>query len=173
MREKALAKIADAKKGADKQLYQPIADYLKERIGEDEGLAEDVAKADKTWKEMERYIFLQAKKTAGSARSCAIRSDVVFEWAEDYFRKDDKALKKEQPKEKAVSTVPNNVKERHEKALAKGVEKAAAAKAERAERPEAAKEAAAAKVTKSEKKPKAKKVEYDGQMSLFDFLPEG
>ena len=44
-----------------------------------------------------QYINEQARKQA-KGNSCAVRDDVVYEWAEDYYHKDDKAEEEEKTK---------------------------------------------------------------------------
>lgn len=162
----------ELKKAKDKTFADPVIKYLLERCAEDTGLAEDVLLEHKTWPKCLEYIFSQARKQAGKERQCAVRNDVVFEWAEDYYHRDDKkeaeaekarAAKKENdtkkkaadPKEKTAQLLKKNNK-RSRKPEPKSEEKKPDTNAE---------------VKKQEKKPappKAKEVE--GQMSMFDFM---
>lgn len=84
----------------DKAFAEPIIGYLLERCAEDEGLAQDVVQEHKAWQKCFDYIYSQARKQ--SKGSCtAVRDDVVYEWVEDYYHKDDKAEEKKKAKEKA------------------------------------------------------------------------
>ena len=92
---------AELKKAKEKDFAEPITAYLKERIADDEGLAEDVLKKEKSWSGCFEFIYSMAKKTAGGKRAIGISHETVFEWAEDYFRKEDKDLKNTKPAKKA------------------------------------------------------------------------
>ncbi len=84
----------------DKSFADPIIGYLLERCREDEGLAEDVVQDHKTWQKCFDYIYSQARKqTKGNC--AAVCDDVVYEWAEDYYHKDDKAEEAEKARKEA------------------------------------------------------------------------
>ena len=90
-KEKACEKLrGELKKADDKQFADPVIGYLMKRCEEDAGLAQDVTQEHKTWKKCMKYIFDQARKQA-KGNQAAVRYDVVYEWAEDYYHKDDKA----------------------------------------------------------------------------------
>lgn len=80
----------ELKKAKDKSFADPIIKHLIERCRESESLASDVCQDHKTWEKCYKYIYEQARKQAKGS-SCAVLDDVVYEWAEDYFHKDDKA----------------------------------------------------------------------------------
>lgn len=97
----AKAKLEDELKAAkDKSFAEPVIRYLIERCGESESLAQDVMQAHKKWEKCIDYIYRQAKKQA-KGNNAAIRDDVVFEWAEDYYHKDDKEESEKKAKEEA------------------------------------------------------------------------
>lgn len=83
----------------DKDFADPVIGHLLKRCEEDAGLAEDVMQEHKTWDKCRSYIFEQARKQAHGNRA-AIRDEVVYEWAEDYFHKDDKAEEEKKAREK-------------------------------------------------------------------------
>lgn len=140
----AIEKLKNELKNAnDKDFAKTIIEYLVGRVKEDEHLASDVMQGHKTWKKCVNYLFEQARKQAGSSRSAAVRDDVVYEWAEDYYRKDDKAEEERKAKE-------------------------AAARKQR--KKEASKEKSKAKP--AEDKPKKSPKEMDGQMDLFSMMGE-
>ena len=90
-KEKACDKLREElKKADDKQFADPVIGYLLSRCGEDNGLAQDIMQEHKTWKKCLQYIFDQACKQA-KGNHAAVRDDVVYKWAEDYYRKDDRA----------------------------------------------------------------------------------
>jgi len=89
----------ELKQAKDKDFADPIITHLLKRCEEDPGMAEDVAQAHKTWSKCFKYIQDQARKRA-KGNCAAIRDDVVYEWAEDYFRLDDKALEEKKEKER-------------------------------------------------------------------------
>lgn len=97
----AKAKLEDELKVAkDKSFAEPVIRYLIERCGESESLAQDVMQAHKKWERCIDYIYRQAKKQA-KGNNVAIRDAVVFEWAEDYYHKDDKEESEKKAKEEA------------------------------------------------------------------------
>jgi len=115
--EKLKKELAAAK---DKSFADPIIGYLLERCREDEGLAEDVVQDHKTWQKCFDYIYSQARKQAQG--SCAaVRDDVVYEWAEDYYHKDDRAEEEKKAK-KAAETKAKRGKSVAEKKTAKAKE---------------------------------------------------
>ena len=77
------------------------------RIGEDEGLAEDVLKKQKTWDQCFKYIYEKARKMAGGQKAAAIIDETVFEWAEDYYRGTDKDVDKARESSRKASKVAN------------------------------------------------------------------
>lgn len=90
----------ELKKAKDKSFADPIIKHLIERCRGSESLASDVCQDHKTWEKCYKYIYEQARKQAKGS-SCAVRDDVVYEWAEDYFHKDDKAEEDKKAKEAA------------------------------------------------------------------------
>lgn len=90
----------EMKADKDKTFAEPVIGYLLKRCGEDNGLAQDVMQEHKTWEKCLQYIFDQARKQA-KGNKAAVRDDVVYEWAEDYYRKDDKAEEEKKAKEAA------------------------------------------------------------------------
>lgn len=89
----------EVKKAKDKELADPIIRHLLKRCEEDPGMAEDILQAHKTWLKCFAHIRGEAKKRADG--NCAVvRDDLVYEWAEDYFRMDDKALEEKKEKER-------------------------------------------------------------------------
>lgn len=100
-KERAKKKLEDELKNAkDKSFADPIINYLLERCEEDKGLSEDVLQKHKTWKKCLDYVYSLARKQA-SGNCAAVRDEVVYEWAEDYYHKDDKAEEAEKAKRAA------------------------------------------------------------------------
>lgn len=101
LKEKAVQKLEKEKTDAkNKDFAEPIIGYLIKRCEEDYGMVEDVLQEHKTWNKCFDYIYRQAKKQA-SGNCAAIRDSVVYEWAEDYYHKDDKAEEEKRAKEAA------------------------------------------------------------------------
>ena len=100
IKQKAKEKLEKELKSAeDKNFANPIIGYLLKRCKEDEGLAQDVMQEHKTWQKCFDYIYSQARNQ--SQGNCAwICDDVVYEWAEDYYHKDDKVEEEKKAKEK-------------------------------------------------------------------------
>lgn len=151
----------ELKQAKDKDFADPIITHLLKRCEEDPGMAEDVAQAHKTWSKCFKYIQDQARKRA-KGNCAAIRDDVVYEWAEDYFRLDDKALEEKKEKER---------KEQEAKRKAEAAKKKNGSGKQK-KKTDGKKDDREKKTVEPEKKndraPKNK--EPEGQMSLFDLL---
>ncbi len=155
--EKLKKELAAAK---DKSFADPIIGYLLERCREDKGLAEDVVQDHKTWQKCFDYIYSQARKQA-QGNCAAVRDDVVYEWAEDYYHKDDKAEEEKKAKKAAEARAKRENSAAEKKtAKAKGntdkTEKVSAPP-----KPEA---------PKAPPKPKKNGKEMDGQLDLFAMM---
>lgn len=87
-------------KAGDKSFAEPIISYLVKRCEEDSGLAEDIIQEHKTWEKCFDYIYSEARKQAKGNRT-VVRDNVVYEWAEDYYHRDDKAAEEEKAKKSA------------------------------------------------------------------------
>lgn len=94
-KEKLEKELNDAK---DKNFADPVIKYLLKRCEEDDGLSSDVLQPHKTWAKCFAYIYEQARKQR-DGNCAAVRDDVVYEWAEDYFHLDDKAIEEKKKKE--------------------------------------------------------------------------
>lgn len=149
----------EMKADKDKTFAEPVIGYLLKRCEEDLGLAQDVAQDHKTWKKCFDYIYEQARKQTKGNRA-AVRDEVVYEWAEDYYRKDDKA--EEEKKAKKAAERKKKEAERKKKAAEKKA-------AEKDKLKEAEKKKEAEKPTKAQN-PKKKPKEMDGQMDLFSMM---
>lgn len=151
----------ELKQAKDKDFADPIITHLLKRCEEDPGMAEDVAQAHKTWSKCFKYIQDQARKRA-KGNCAAIRDDVVYEWAEDYFRLDDKALEEKKEKERKKQEAKRKA-EAAKKKTGSGKQK---------KKTDGKKDDREKKTVEPEKKndraPKNK--EPEGQMSLFDLL---
>lgn len=155
--EKLKKELAAAK---DKSFADPIIGYLLERCREDEGLAEDVVRKHKTWQKCFDYIYSQARKQAKG--NCAVvHDDVIYEWAEDYYHKDDRA--EEEKKAKMVA----EDKAKREKSVAE--RKTAKAKGN-TDKEEKVSASSKPKVPKAPPKPKKNGKEMDGQLDLFAMM---
>lgn len=164
--ETAREKLEAEKKTHSDDNAKVIIDYLIKRAEEDPGMGEDILQPQKTYTRCWSYIMDQAKKKLNN-RSGAVRSDTVFEWAEDYYRLDDKALAEKEKKDAKKS---------------KGAVKKAETKAEIPpagtadkkdlqeipKRPEKAVNEKPKAVGKSKKK--EKNDDLEGQMDIFAFL---
>ena len=167
IKQKAKEKLeAEKKKATQKNFADPIIAYLLKRCEEDQGLAEDVMQEGKTWNKCFNYIVEQARKQS-NGRSTAVEDRVVYEWAEDYYRKYEKpeTAKKEKGKKpattkkaeapaKKVTEIKKDIQETKDDSKV-------------SEKPE--KKDAASKQQKTEKT-STKSSGLNGQMSLFDLL---
>ena len=132
----------------DKTFAEPVIEYLLKRCEEDLGLARDVVQEHKTWEKCFDYIYEQARKQAKGNRA-AVRDDVVYEWAEDYYHKDDKAEEETKAKEAA-----ERKKKQEERA------KKTKSEPQKTETPKA----------KEEPKPKKNSRDMDGQLDMFSIM---
>lgn len=94
-KKKLEKELNDAK---DKLFAEPVIKYLLERCEDDSGLSEDVMQKHKSWEKCLSYIYSKASNQA-TGNYAAVRDDVVYEWAEDYYHLDDKALEEKKAKE--------------------------------------------------------------------------
>jgi hypothetical protein len=156
----------ELKKAKDKAFADPVISYLLKRCEEDNGLSEDVIQKHKTWDKCFDYIYSQARKQT-KGNSCAVRDEVVYEWAEDYYHKDDKAEEEAKAKKEAAA------KAKREKAAA---EKKTSLKTENSTNKTVKAQTERAKgqhsVEKKEPKPKkeSKSKDMDGQLDMFSMM---
>ena len=168
VKQKAKEKLeAEKKKATQKNFADPIIAYLLKRCEEDQGLAEDVMQEGKTWNKCFNYIVEQARKQS-NGRSTAVEGQVVYEWAEDYYHKEEKpeakkkvsdkkqvdTVNKAKPAVKKVETQKNSSEKTDEELPKKDIPQP-----EKKEKPK-----------KKETPKKQDKPAMDGQMSLFDLL---
>ena len=163
--EKLKKELAAAK---DKSFADPIIGYLLERCREDEGLAEDVVQDHKTWQKCFEYIYRQARQQA-HGNCAAVRDDVVYEWAEDYYHKDDKAEEEKKAKKAAEDKAKKTATEKAKKVKTATERKTVKAKGN-AEKTEKVSVPPKAETPKAPPKPKKNPKEMDGQMDLFSMM---
>lgn len=165
-KEKLEKKLKNAK---DKSFADPIIKHLLGRCEEDKGLCEDILQEHKTWEKCLSYVYSLARKQASG--NCAfVRDEVVFEWAEDYYRKDDKAEEAEKAKE------AEEKKKRAARTKRQATEMAAKSK-ENKGKPKGENTAARKKQTSpapaekvEEKKPRKSGKDLEGQMDMFSMM---
>lgn len=151
----------EVKKAKDKEFADPIIRHLLKRCEEDPGMAEDIVQDHKTWLKCFAYIRGEARKRADG--NCAVvRDDLVYEWAEDYFRLDDKALEEKKEKERKEQEEKRKAEAAKRKSESGKQKKKTDTKKDNREKKPSEPE------KKIEKAPKSK--EPEGQMSLFDLL---
>lgn len=154
--EEKLKKDMEAAK--DKSFAEPVIGYLRERCKEDKGLAEDVVQGHKTWQRCFDYIYEQAKKQS-EGNYAAVRDEIVYEWAEDYYHKDDKAEEAEKARKEAER------KERQKKDAAERAAKAKKKPSKTVTVPEKKADA-----PKEQPKPKKNNKDMDGQLDMFSMM---
>lgn len=161
----------ELKKAKDKSFAEPVIGYLLKRCAEDEGLAEDVCQKHKTWEKCFNFIYESARKLAKGNNRYAVRDDVVYEWAEDYYHKDDKAEEERKAKEKAEAAKKKGKQNsKTEKSKPNRNFEDSATKKYKAEQKEKVKgEAIKPKAAQSEKSKKSNK-DMEGQMDLFSLM---
>lgn len=133
--------------------WQGLISFLQIKMNTDEKLVQEVLQDHKTVDRMNDYIFTKARNLAEDVRkgkaTPMVCDDIVYGWAESYFREDDlqKILEEEQRRKAAE-------------------EKAAAAKAKTGKKTSKAK-------TKADAKLKEKPRKEDDQIDLFSLLSQG
>lgn len=100
-----------------------VIDFLKERAEESASFAEDVLQEGKSFNDCWEYIRDNARKQAVNGCAC-IDDSQVYEWAEDYYHRDEAAFiaarEAEEEKRKAArQTAKTGLKPQTEAALAK------------------------------------------------------
>lgn len=168
VKQRAKEKLEKEQKAAkDSTFADPIIEYLLKRCEEDEGLAQDVVQEHKTWQKCFDYIFSQARKQS-KGNCAAVRDDVVYEWAEDYYHKDDKAEEAEKAKRESEAKVKREKVAAEKKATAKNKPAKAAEKLS-ADRN---KSKTPAKEEKHIEQPKPKKSgkDMEGQLDMFSMM---
>lgn len=162
--EDAVAKIqSELKNASDKSFAESVLNHIIERVRDSESLAKDVLQNHKTWDKCYQYIRDQARKVIKGNAGC-VRDSVVYEWAEDYYRLDDKAAEEKKAREAAER------KKKEEERRQKEKEKAKSGKKAHAKKPVPASNNQPVAVTESKPQNKPKKNEIDGQMDLFSLM---
>lgn len=157
MNEEAVRKLKDEINSNRASLMAaPVLNHMIERLGEDDGLAEDVLKKSKNWKACEKYLISKAKEFSGGHSSgIAVEDAKVYERAEDYFRGEDKPEKESQkPAEAEKKEQTKNSKENTPEAVTEAQVKPEG----QPERP------------KAQSKPKKKAEDDIHQLSIFDLI---
>lgn len=161
----AVAKLQGELKKAKEGYAEPILSHMIDRCKESETLADAVCQTHKTWEKCFKYIMDQARKLK-SGNCAMVKDSVVYEWAEDYYRLDDKALEEKKTKE---------AKEREKKQKADQQKRLDGMK-KRAEKKAKAETKLEAKANKPKKEPEKKEApkkrsnELEGQMDLFSMM---
>ncbi len=109
--EKLQKELAAAR---DRSFTEPIISYLLERCQESESLAADICQDHKTWNKCFDYIYAQARKQS-SGNCAAVPDSVVYEWAEDYYHRDDKAEEEEKARRETEQRARKRAAARPEK----------------------------------------------------------
>ena len=150
------------KNSKDKSFADPIIKYLMGRCEDDKGLSEDILQKHKTWEKCLSYVYSLARKQA-NGNCAAVRDEVVYEWAEDYYHKDDKAEEAEKAK-------------KAEEAKKKAAERAAKSKASTG-KPKSENKAAQEKgkspapaENAEEKRTRRNNKDLEGQMDMFSMM---
>ena len=166
----------ELKKTKEKEFSEPVIEYLIERCKDSESLAADICQDHKTWEKCYQYIYESARKKL-SGKSGPVRSDIVFEWAEDYYRKDDKAEEEKKAKEDAEKK-KKEAEKKKEKATTTKENKARAdydtARKSPTDNHKLSEEEIAAmdkkEAPKSKSQPKKNNKDMDGQMDFFSLM---
>ncbi len=146
----------EMKADKDKTFAEPVIGYLLKRCEDDLGLAQDVVQEHKTWKKCFDYIYSQARKQI-KENCAAVRDDVVYEWAEDYYHRDDKAEEEKKAKKEAER------KAKQKKAAEERKDKAK-------EKPAKTAPTLQKKEDMPKEKPKRSGRDMDGQLDMFSMM---
>lgn len=168
VKQRAKEKLEKERETAkDSTFADPIIEYLLKRCNEDEGMAEDVVQEHKTWKKCFDYIYSRARKQA-KGNCAAVRDDVVYEWAEDYYHKDDKAEEAEKAKKEAEAKAKSEKAAEKKKAVAKSKSTKTAAKLSTDRNK--AKDPVKEERPKEQPKPKKSGKDMEGQLDMFSIM---
>lgn len=158
-KQKAKEKLEkELKETKNKAFANPIISYLLKRCEEDEGLAQDVIQKHKTWKKCFAYISQQARNQAEGG-CAAVRDNVVYEWSEDYYHKDDKEEEEKKDKKEAEREAKQKKEAESRKNKAKETPRKAASVPQKEE-----------EVPKGQPKPKKSGKDMDGQLDIFSMI---
>lgn len=169
--DEAVSKLQGELNAAKEQYAKPIISHLIERCRNSETLASSVCQPHKVWARCFEYVRRQAQKSARGNCAC-VEDPVVFEWAEDYYRLDDKALeekKVEKAKAKEESTKANQQK-RSRDAKKSAEEKMKKAESSNTTKTVSEAEKTEAKADKPKKETHKKTNELEGQLDLFSMM---
>ncbi len=163
VKERAKKKLEDELKNAkDQSFADPVIKHLLRRCEEEKGLSEDVLQKHKTWEKCFDYIYKQARKQASGNRA-AVRDEVVYEWAEDYYHKDDKA--EEAEKARKAAEAKKKAAERAAKS------KASTSKSQTEKKAAQQKQEAPVLAEKTEeKRTRRNSKDLEGQMNMFSMM---
>ena len=170
-------KFAEMYKAAGKQQPEAklILGFLWKKCKEDSGLAEDIFQEHKSWQRMYKFIENKARERLEKGNDCvAVWHEDVYEWAEDYFRLDDKEQveKEEREAEERKKKLEEEKKKRAEKAkktAEKKKKKSDSDKEKEQKETNGTAETCEPDAVDQEEKP-AEKKEEPQQMSLFDMM---
>ena len=157
----------ELKKAKDKSFAEPIIGYLLKRCEEDKGISEDIVQEHKTWEKCFIYIYSKAKKQA-KGNCAAVRYDVVYEWAEDYYRKDDKA--EEEDKAKKAAEAKKKSEERATKAKKDTDNSSSIIIDEQKEIKKKSTIQEKKELQEKQQKPKKTSKDMDGQLDMFSIM---
>ena len=168
VKQRAKEKLEKERESAkDSTFADPIIEYLLKRCNEDEGMAEDVVQGHKTWQKCFDYIYSRARKQA-KGNCAAFRDDVVYEWAEDYYHKDDKAEEAEKAKKEAEAKAKSEKAAEKKKAVTKSKPTKTAAKPSTDRNK--AKDSVKEERPKEQPKPKKSGKDMEGQLDMFSMM---
>ncbi|MCI9540923.1 MAG: hypothetical protein HFG39_07655 [Lachnospiraceae bacterium] len=163
VQEEAKKKLENELKNAKNKLFAaPVIKYLLGQCEGNKGLSEDILQRHKTWEKCLDYIYSLARKQA-TGNCAVIRDEVVYEWAEDYYHKDDKAEEDEKVKK------AEEAKKKAEERAAKAKESMGNPKTENKAVQE--KQSSPILVDKAEKKRiRRNNADLEGQMDMFSMM---
>ena len=184
VKQQAKEKLEQEKAQAkNKNFADPVIGYLLKRCEEDQWMAEDVIQKNKTWEKCLQYIIAQARKVPREGAGVAVEDSVVYEWAEDYYHKEDKPEKSQPEKEtktkKKTETGTTQKKEASTSTSVENTKEPVTATPENISDPQGENKVTVNKTTQETEKKETKKKtgkkktdksSVEGQMSLFDFL---
>lgn len=142
---------AELEQESQKEFTDLVIQYLIRRCKESDSLAADICQEHKTLEKCYAYIYEKAREKL-KGKSVLVREDVVYEWAEDYFRLDDKAVEENKAKEE----------EKRKKIVAEKRKQDAEQKGNNT--------TVASKPPRGVQKSNLKKNEVDGQMDFFSMI---
>lgn len=122
--EQAIKKLGDELRLAeDKSFAEPVIRVLIARCEGNIILSHAIIQENKIWEKCNEYLYFEAALLSQDGQKCIVDNDLVYQWAEDYYLKDDteieKVKKKAEAKHPGIKYKASGNGDNHKNAIAK------------------------------------------------------